>query len=90
MNIIWNPPETAPLDKLILADVGWPWPLPCIWDGGSESWATAALHCEARLGDRVMSNVLFETHYEAKNQLKAWADFPILPNAQVSQPTKTL
>jgi len=67
-------PNTAPKDRVFLADFGYPWLLPAIWNGHSEQWATVTLQaCEMRDGtiDRY-----YEQEYEAESDLRGWVEMP--------------
>lgn len=45
----WQSPETAPKDRMILADVGMPWAAVATWSDYAEKWVLAELewHVEA-------------------------------------------
>ncbi len=79
----WQPAKTAPKDKLILADFGWPWPVPTMWDVASESWAAMSAQ---RDGDAkgVALTAWFETEYERSEDMRQWMPMPALPNNLVS------
>ena len=74
---LWKPAETAPKTRVILADIGYPWPLPCLWDAEVEKWAVAFLNVEAQNAENQSLNVWWET--ENEREIKAWAEMPALP-----------
>jgi hypothetical protein len=81
---LWQPAATAPKTRVILADTGYPWPLPCLWDAEAGKWAVAFLNVEAQNAAKESQNVWWETEYECA--ILGWAEMPALPNAKVSQP----
>ena len=73
----WHEAATAPKDKLILADVGWPWPVPCMWDAEVNEWSFALLNAETNDEKGRSVVVWWETEYE--RTIKAWTEMPSLP-----------
>ena len=75
---LWQSPETAPLDgTLILADFGWPWPTPAVFDPYDEQWCVTTVHACPMEGGR--KNFYFEMDTENKASLKQWLPMPELP-----------
>lgn len=72
----WQPAETAPKDRVILADAGWPWPLACLWDAQANKWAIAFLNVETLNEKKESLGVWWETEYEPK--LMRWMEIPKL------------
>lgn len=68
-----NTPETAPKDRLILADAGYPWPVLAIWNPAIEKWATTMLEASDYLGK---SDLYFVTEYE--DELRGWCEPPAM------------
>lgn len=69
----WQPPETAPKDRCILADVGWPWAVVVCWSEYAGKWLAAELQwsmCDGK-PDPMFIN-------EAERDLKAWQELPAL------------
>lgn len=77
----WHPPATAPRDgTLIIADFGWPWACPAVWDEYDEQWVVAHIQqCPMRGGKR---NSYLETDAEANRDLRGWQPMPALPPAR--------
>ena len=73
----WHEAATAPKHKIILADVGWPWPVPCQWDAEVNEWAVALLNAETHDEKGRSVVVWWETEYE--RTIKAWTEMPSLP-----------
>jgi len=73
----WHEAATAPKDKLILADVGWPWPVSCMWDAEVNEWSFALLNAETHDEKGRGVVVWWETEYE--RTIKAWTEMPSLP-----------
>lgn len=60
----WQPIATAPKDKPILLDVGFPWPLVGIWNEPSGKWVCADLQMglyEGQYNDTYFENDYFST-----------------------------
>ena len=75
----WLDPQVAPKDgTVIIADFGWPWAVPAIWDPVDETWATAQLSPSAP-----DESVGWETEWEPHKNLKRWIPIPFLPNVEV-------
>jgi len=70
----WRTPETAPKDKLILADFGYPWPFSAIWNSHDEKWTLATLQCCPMEGNTIDS--YFENEQEDEKALKGWMPMP--------------
>ena len=75
---LWQPAATAPKTRVILADTGFPWPLPCLWDAEAGKWAVAFLNVEAQNAAKESQNVWWETEYECA--ITAWAEMPAMSN----------
>jgi hypothetical protein len=71
---LWQPAATAPKTRVILADTGYPWPLPCLWDAEAGKWAVAFLNVENQNSAKESQNVWWETEYECA--ITAWAEMP--------------
>lgn len=73
----WEIPETAPKDgTVILADFGWPWPVPAAYSTHDENWVTALLQmCPMEGGG---TDTYFENEYEQGAKLKRWMPMPDL------------
>lgn len=69
-----NPPETAPKDRLILADFGLPWLVLTHWNAVSECWAFTSLSLERQIGDK--ADYLFETEHGATWGMRGWLKVP--------------
>ncbi|TRO21972.1 hypothetical protein EQ826_00155 [Ectopseudomonas mendocina] len=67
----WQPAATAPLDRVILADTGYPWPVLAVWSDYCNGWVTAELQaslCEGKADPAWIS--------EREGELLAWMDLP--------------
>ena len=74
---LWQPPQTAPKNQLILANTGYPWQVLAHWCDASGKWATACLTaCEMANGK---ADVWFETEYEDEKALVGWMPLPAFP-----------
>ena len=71
-----NPPETAPKDRVILADFGWPWILPARWNPIDKKWATVTLQCGPVDGE--WEDWFFENESEEAKSLKGWLAMPVV------------
>lgn len=69
-----NPPETAPKDRVILADFGWPWILPAHWNDACGHWATITLQCGPLDGE--WNDTYFEPESENEGALLGWLPMP--------------
>lgn len=63
----WNPPETAPKDRMILLDVGIPWPVIGQWSDYENQWAWASVQAND-------DDIWFETDLE--KVVKGWLPLP--------------
>ena len=68
----WQPPETAPKDKTIIADVGLPCAVMAHWDEAENTWVYANLQCDLYHGQ--WNEYYFENEYGAV--LKGWMPLP--------------
>lgn len=69
-----NPPDTAPKDAtMILADFGWPWLVPAIWNPTDGKWTVAMMQ---KSHDGPDYDVWFETDQERDIDLKGWILYP--------------
>ena len=72
----WNDPKTAPKDgTLILADVGFPWPVAAVWNSHDDKWVYATLQaCE-------MANNTLDVYFEneQESEIRGWLPMPKLP-----------
>ena len=76
-------PADAPKDcTMILADFGWPWLCPAVWDSYDENWAYATVQASPMRdgGD----NVWLEMETAKPTEMKGWIPIPdlIKANAQ--------
>lgn len=71
---LWLAPEAAPKDgTMIIADIGLPWSVPCVWNDAGREWAIALLQaCEIESG----LDTYFEIEYEKSGNLKRWQPMP--------------
>lgn len=69
--MVWMPPETAPKDRMILADVGMPWAAVAAWSEYAEKWVIAELEWSLCHG---LHDPGFVTEYELK--LVGWMELP--------------
>lgn len=70
----WNPPETTPKNRHILANCGWPWPVVAMWSDYAECWVIAMQEgnvCDGK------SDPGFITEHE--RELIGWMEMPALP-----------
>ena len=72
----WKIPETAPkTGEQILADVGLPYPVVCVWNKHQKEWAYASLQLNFVEGT---DDPYFETDWSPK--IQKWMLLPSLPN----------
>jgi len=69
-----NPPETAPRDRMVLGDFGWPSMMPCVWNNPSLGWACSTLQVEPYNGE--WNDYYFETEFFPASDLKGWLEMP--------------
>jgi hypothetical protein len=84
---LWRAPNEAPRDELILADFGWPWPVPATWDASSGSWAVVSLQRMAGEGDGP-GEAWFETEHEKTESRRRWCRMPALPGDGEGEPRR--
>ncbi len=73
----WQPGATAPRDgTMILADVGFPWSVPAVFDPYDEQWIYATL--QASPMENGVNNFWLETDTEKKDGVKRWMPMPAL------------
>lgn len=77
---LWQPAATAPKTRVILADTGYPWLLPCLWDAEAGKWAVAFLNVENQNAAKESGNVWWETEYECA--ILGWAEMPAMPTSK--------
>ena len=71
---MWLTPETAPkTGKMILADIGMPWPCLACWNKADGKWvyASQAMNCVDGQDDPY-----FENEYAQQHELKRWMPLP--------------
>ena len=79
---VWFTPDSAPRNRMIVADVGMPWPCLAVWNEPSGMWCVTELECglyEGRWNDWYISH----TFLPAK-ALIGWCELPTLPGRAVS------
>lgn len=69
-----NPPETAPKDRLILADFGLPWLMPTVWNSFEERWAMVTLQCCDMEGG--LKDWYFDNELATPSELRGWVEMP--------------
>lgn len=79
---VWNPPETAPCDRLFLADTGMPWVCLAIWNEPSGKWCVTEL--EIGLFDGEWNDASISHTFEPANALRGWMELPELPAKEVA------
>lgn len=62
---------------MILADFGWPWAVPAVWDTYDEQWVTATV--QASTMESGPNNYWLETDTESRASLRQWRPIPSLP-----------
>jgi len=67
----WNPPETAPKDRTILANVGYPWAVLACWSEYAQRWVVAELQGNIFEGKDDPSWI-----GEPEDELLGWMDLP--------------
>lgn len=70
----WNPPETAPKDRAILIDAGWPWAVLAVWSDTESRWVTAQIESSLFEGKH---DPYWITDHE--HSLIGWMDLPEVP-----------
>jgi len=69
-----NPPETAPKDRVILADFGYRHLSPAIWSPYGERWCIAAI-AQAEYGDEE-PEMYFENECFMSPRMRGWLPLP--------------
>jgi len=70
----WKTPETAPRDRIILADLGYAWALYAIWNSYDNKWVAAMLEaCPMEGGTR---DAYFESEQFEDKDLLGWMEVP--------------
>ena len=67
----WQPAASAPRDRVILADTGYPWPVLAIWSDFTDGWVTTELQaslCEGKADPAWVS--------EREDELLGWMELP--------------
>lgn len=72
----WQEMDTAPKDRQILLDVGYPWPVVGVYNNPNGDWVYANFQVGMYRGKRCDS--YFENEYEAANAPKFWRELPKL------------
>lgn len=67
----WLPAETAPRDRMIIANVGMPWAVVATWSEYCERWVLAELEWNVCDG---LADPGFVTEYEV--ELAGWMELP--------------
>lgn len=70
----WRIPETAPKDCVFLANVGYPFPLVCAWNGSSGKWCCAMINVGPV--DGKWDDTYFENEFLAPDDLRGWMPLP--------------
>lgn len=67
----WRSPETAPKDRVILADFGWPWAVVARWSVYANEWVVAAIQAN-------MCDGLDDPSWitESEGELLGWIEMP--------------
>ncbi len=69
----WQPPETAPKDRAILACFGFPWPVVALYSDANDEWVTAAVEQNLYSGE---SDPSFVSEYFSEAELLGWMEMP--------------
>jgi len=70
----WQTPETAPKDDVIIANLGFPFPLVATWNKPSGQWVTANLEVDLYHGE--WNDTSFCNEYFAEKELLGWMPLP--------------
>lgn len=73
----WKSPETAPKDRLILADMGMPWVCLAIWNEPSGQWCVTELEVDMFQGE--WNDTAISHTYEAHCHMRGWMELPEAP-----------
>lgn len=73
---VWNPPSTAPRDgiTMILADIGWPWAVPAVWNAYDKNWAYVTIQISPMVGGP--DDTYLEAEWADDKELRQWAAIP--------------
>jgi hypothetical protein len=69
----WNTPETAPKNRQILIDTGWPWPSAGLWSESEGCWVIASIQGSTYLGQDDPGYIS-----EHERDLVGWMEMPAL------------
>lgn len=84
-NEVWLPPETAPKDRMILGDVGYPWAVVMRWNECMDEWVLAGMSTNTAEGE---DDPYFETEHARKAELIGWQELPKVPLRSLQRPTR--
>jgi len=77
-----NPPQTAPRDfTLFLADFGYPWLLPTMWNPVDSKWVVATIQTGLFNGE--YNDNYFESDREESDALLGWVGMPKISTRRV-------
>jgi len=77
----WNPPETAPRDRTIIVDVGWPWASVGHWNDSMQRWIVADLQWSQYRGKADPSWIT-----ETELVIKGWKALPLTSLQRTARP----
>jgi len=70
----WQDMKSAPEDRLILLDVGFPWAVVGIWNTHEQQWCYPNIQCNCINGG--WTDPYFENEYENVGDVKGWMPLP--------------
>jgi hypothetical protein len=74
----WQLPESAPRNgSIIIADFGWAWPIPAMWDPYMQCWRVVSV--AVLQTPENPDSYWFEVDSEDNSQLERWMPMPALP-----------
>lgn len=74
----WQSPKTAPKGGVIIANLGFPFPLVATWNKPSSKWVAANLEIDLYNGE--WNDSSFSNEYFSEKELLGWMPLPELKN----------
>ncbi len=76
----WKSPQDAPRDRLILADMGWPWTSLVIWNEPAGQWCATQLEADLYQGE--WNDTVISHNFEPHTQMRGWMELPAPPKQE--------
>ena len=87
MNEVWLSPETAPKDRMILGNIGYPWAVLMHWNECMDKWVFAEMSTNTVEGE---DDPYFEAEHARETELIGWQELPSVPLRSFQKPTEEI